>query len=587
MAHAISLVVLLLSVLPLAFSAENVTTIGKPISIPASQYWDGDDGPWSSFRIQVGTPAQQIRVLPALDQSSTLVVLPEACSTTDGSNCDSDRGFLYERNASSTWSQTGFYNLSLFLESRLGYSGAALYGNDTLQLGWEGDGLPSVTNQVIGGIVTKDFYIGMLALDPRPMNFSNFNDPQPSLMQSLRSMGTPIPTTSWSYTAGAYNLAPKIFGSLTLGGYDSTRFEPNNVTFPFGADISLDFQVAIQSITTNITDKPLLNAGIISYIDTMIPHIWLPLDSCQLFEEAFGLVWDNTTELYLMNNSLHNSLLAKNPEVVFNVGPQLSGPSVAIKMPYWNFYQTATSAYIGNSSSLYFPLKRATSDLQYVLGRAFMQSAYLSANYDRSYFNLSQALYPPSSVSQNIVPILPELVETNSTTPASASTNSSFSAGAIAGIAVGAAALIIIGVVCFLVYRRNKKRRSDPTYKKAELEGQDTQVLGGNAGPKTELDGDNTRHEIGGDSHGKTELHTGDEHVKIAEMEGQATPIFEMPAGDVQLPELESPDQIQKAELEGSTPDQKDQQPSFDTVVATPNSEPEVRRIWRLSRKAK
>ena len=545
---------------------------------------DGDDGPWSSFRIELGTPAQQIRVLPALDQSSTLVVLPEACGASDGSNCYSDRGFRYERNASSTWSQKGFYNLSLYLENRLGYSGAALYGNDTIQLGWKGDGSPSVTNQVIGGITTKDFYIGMLALDPRPMNFSSFNDPQPSLMQGLRSMSTPIPSTSWSYTAGAYNIAPKIFGSLTLGGYDSTRFEPNNVTFPLGADISLDFQVAIQSITTNLTDKPLLNAGIISYIDTMIAHIWLPLDSCQLFEEAFGLVWDNTTELYLMNSTLHNSLLEKNPEVIFNVGPQVTGASVAIKMPYWNFYQTATSAYIGNSSSLYFPLKRAADDLQYVLGRAFMQSAYLSANYDQNYFNLSQALYPASSVSQNIVPILPELTRTNSTTPASTSTKSSFSTGAMIGIAVGTAAVIIIVCVAFFLVRRRNKKHSDPTYKRSELEDQNTQIPGGSAGPETELDGGNARHEIGGDSHGKAELHTGHEHVKIAEMEGQVAPIFEMPAGDVQLPELEGPDQVQKAELEGSTPNQKGQ-PNIGMVVTPPTPEREARRTWRISRK--
>ena len=397
-------------------------------------------------------------------------------------------------------------------------------------------------------------------------------------------MSTPIPSISWSYTAGAYNLAPKIFGSLTLGGYDTTRFEPNNVTFPFGADISLDFQVAIQSITTNITDKPLLNAGIISYIDTMIAHIWLPLDSCQLFEEAFGLVWDNTTELYLMNSTLHNSLLKENPEVTFNVGPQVTGASVAIKMPYWNFYQTATSAYIGNSSSLYFPLKRAADDSQYVLGRAFMQSAYLSADYDQSYFNLSQALYPASSVSENIVPILPEPTRTNSTTPASTSTKSSFGTGAIVGIAVGVAAVIIIVCVAFfLVHRRNKKRRSDPTYKKSELEGEDTQISGGSAGPKTELDGDNARHEIGGDSHGNTELHTGYEHVKVAEMEGQVAPIFEMPAGDVQLPELEGPE-VQKAELEGSTPNQEGQ-PNITTVVTPPTPEPEARRTWRISRR--
>lgn len=34
-----------------------------PIVIPASQDFDGNDGPWSSFVIQVGTPAQNVKTL--------------------------------------------------------------------------------------------------------------------------------------------------------------------------------------------------------------------------------------------------------------------------------------------------------------------------------------------------------------------------------------------------------------------------------------------------------------------------------------------------------------------------------------------
>lgn len=39
MGLGISFVVLFISVLPFAISAENETTVGKPISVPASQYW--------------------------------------------------------------------------------------------------------------------------------------------------------------------------------------------------------------------------------------------------------------------------------------------------------------------------------------------------------------------------------------------------------------------------------------------------------------------------------------------------------------------------------------------------------------------
>ncbi|KAF2796098.1 acid protease, partial [Melanomma pulvis-pyrius CBS 109.77] len=428
---------------------------------------DGKDGPWSTFRIEVGTPSQQVRVLPASDQSTTWLVLPEACPDSAGKDCGANRGSLYKRNLSSTWEEYGSYELNTFLEERVGLKGDGLYGYETLSLGWTGDGLPSLDHQLVAGIITNDFYLGSLSLNPRPNNFTDYNNPIPSLMQGLRNTSTPIPSLSWSYTAGSFNLAPKVFGSLVLGGYDTSRFRPNEVVFPFGADISLDFQVAIQTVTTNMTDTPLLSTGIISYIDSLVSDIWLPLKTCALFEEAFGLVWDNTTQLYMLNDTLHETLLEKNPTVSFKVGPQVSGASVTIDMPYWNFYHTATSAYVGNSSGLYFPLKRAENDTQYVLGRTFLQSAHISADYERNTFNLSQALYPSSSTSSNIVAILPPSEENlpPSGGDKPSSSKSGLGTGAIAGIAVGGfVVLTIIATILFIVYRRKKKTKGDEAH---------------------------------------------------------------------------------------------------------------------------
>ena len=157
--------------------------------------------------------------------------------------------------------------------------------------------------------------------------------PIPSLLQNLRdAKDTPIPRLSWSYTAGAYNLAPKVFGSLVLGGYDSTRFEQNDLIFPFGADISLDFQVAIQRITANNSNDALLNTPIVSYIDTLVPDIWLLVEICTAFLRAFQLSYDNTTDAYFVNSSQHALNLASNPVVSFQIGPETTGKSVTINM---------------------------------------------------------------------------------------------------------------------------------------------------------------------------------------------------------------------------------------------------------------
>ncbi|ORY17393.1 aspartic peptidase domain-containing protein [Clohesyomyces aquaticus] len=548
----------LFSLSTVVVSANNVTNLGKPINVPASQFWDGRDGPWSTFRIEVGTPPQQIRVLPASTQSSTWLVLPEACNNGANKTCSTDRGTIFERHNSSSYQEYGQYSLNTFLEERVGLTAeGGLYGNDTLTLGWAGDGMPTLEHQIIAGILTPNFYIGSLALNPRAMNLTDYNNPIPSLLQSMRNMATPIPSTSWSYTAGSHNLAPKVFGSLVLGGYDSTRFKANQVVFPFGSDISLDFQVAIQEVTTSVTTGSLLNQGIISYIDTLVPDIWLPTETCKKFEEAFGLTWDDRTGLYLMNDTLHQSLLAKNPSVSFKLGPQVSGESVTIDMPYWNFYQTATTAYLGNSSSLYFPLRRAANDSQYVLGRTFLQSAYISADYERNTFNLSQALYPSSSTGSNIVAILPPLNEKAPPggTPGSSSPKSGLGTGAIAGIAVGGAVVIlVVAAVLFILYRRRKNQKTKESH---ELDDTDVQknMTHEVSGDQIKYEvGDALRHEVAGDENYKAELYAGDENQKPAEADAaNVAEIYEMPAEEPKLHEMAG-DHGVRHEMEGKSP---------------------------------
>lgn len=541
------------------------TTIGKALSIPPSQFWDGKDGPWSTFRIEVGTPRQQIRVLPSSDQSSTLLVLPEACGSGSSTNCEDSHGELYKRVDSTTWEEFGQYELNTFITKRIGLDGDGLYGYDALTLGWSGDNMPSLDNQSIAGIITKDFWIGSLALNPRPINFTNYNNPIPSLMQNLRNKSTdPIPSLSWSYTAGAFNRAPKEFGSLVLGGFDSTRFEPNSLTFPFGADISLDFQVAIQSISTDKPDTRLLSTPIIAYINTMVADIWLPQSVCEKFEEAFGLIWNDTSELYFLSETQHEKLLDSNPTVSFRVGPESSGGSVVIKMPYWNFYHTATSDMLGNgSSSLYFPLKRAANDTQYVLGRTFLQSAHLSADYERNTFNLSQALYPGTSTAQNIVAVLPPLT---ATTPGTGTGGTSggggngsgsggggggggLSTGAIAGIAVGVAILFAIaGAIIFVMWRRRKR---SPVKKTAELEDTDVQntmhhEISGDGIKHEMADGDGLKHEMQGDYDPKAELYAGGDQQKPVEADASNMVIYEMPGDHLKRSELDSQTDVSK-----------------------------------------
>ena len=422
---------------------------------------DGNDGPWSSFAVQVGTPSQNVRLLPdtsANTGTSVWVVRPEGCTSDDPSNCGDLRGFIFHPNESSTWSiqglsNNGLYDLTAYEENLLGYGGNAYYGFDNVTLGWQSDGLPELSHQVVAGYATKDFYVGSLGISPQPILFDTFNHAYPSLLTTLRNRSL-IPSSSWAYTAGAYYQEPKVYGSLTLGGYDATRFVPNNVSITFGADSSRDLLVGIQQITSDTLGTPLLSSGIYAFIDSLVPHIWLPINVCAAFEQAFNLTWNSTAELYLLTEDEHSNLVNLNANITIKLGSSAAGnDSVDIVMPYGAFDLTVSSPIV-ESPTHYFPLKRAQNDTQYTLGRAFLQQAYVIADYDRSNFSVSQALFPATSVAKNIVATLPPDVAPNQKKPP---------LGKGAMIAIIASALIGFLVTLGIIrYNRRRRRRQPP-----------------------------------------------------------------------------------------------------------------------------
>lgn len=362
--------------------------------------------------------------------------------------------------------------------------------------------------------------MGAFPLNPWPVNFTTLNQRYPSLLTNLKNQSS-IPSLTWGYTAGMYNHDPKVFGSLTLGGYDASRFTPNNVNFSMGADISRDLLVGIQTITSGSTS--LLSTPIFALIDSLVPHIWLPLSACQAFERAFGLTWNETAQLYTVNDTLHTSLTNSNPTVRFTVAPDATGgSSVAIDMPYGSF-DLVSGPSLSNvaSGTRFFPLRRANNDTQYTLGRAFLQNAYVTANYEYFNFSVQAAQYPSTSVSQRIVTLPAKgavIVEQTK--------SSGLGTGAIVGIAIGAvAAILILAAVLFFVFRKRKDKnynhvepglpmvdRKDYTPDPNVFTGY-RQELPDNQQPLHEVDGNNQYHEM--DSFGNAKPYKHNEPVEL------------------------------------------------------------------------
>jgi hypothetical protein len=168
-----------------------------------------------------------------------------------------------------------------------------------------------------------------------------------------------------------------VLGSLVLGGYDASKFASNNISFPFNEEDVRDLTVHIDGISLDNSSGPssLLPTSIPAYIDSTVPHIWLPVEACDLFEDAFGLTYDSGVELYLVNDTQHAHLLSQDLSIIFTLGNLTAGAEVNISLPYAAFDLSVSYPIVANTTR-YFPLKRAANATQYTLGRTFLQEAY-------------------------------------------------------------------------------------------------------------------------------------------------------------------------------------------------------------------
>ncbi|KAK4609809.1 hypothetical protein CLAFUR0_14591 [Fulvia fulva] len=454
-------------------------------SISPSTNFKGNDGNWSTFTIQVGTPPTFLEVLPATSGRSIWVVHPQGCEFSDQPDgCQDARGGIFSPVAevSSTWSNIGDANqfsdlnfgpeepLNSALPTNSTYAGASVLGTDLVTFGSDGGSdAPELRLQFVAAYAERVPYLGVLGLSAFNETPINRNEPYSSPLGAWNSTDR-VSSAYYGYTAGAhYRTEDDRLGSLVFGGYDASRRDLGRVvTVPFGAaNTNRSLALTVQGITlTDISQaqaidmQPLANV----LIDSVVPEIWLPETICNSFETAFGLVWNSTARMYLVSDDQHNRLTTRNASVTFSLARNSTANSTAITLPY-----AALAPFAGypllepvtNDATLqlrYFPLKRAESTNQYYLGRTFLQEAYLAVDYDREEFYVSPAKFGSGE---------PSLQQVHS--PGRDNGPSGLRGGAIAGIVVGAlAALALAGALGwwfgFKKHRQERRRRKSKSY---------------------------------------------------------------------------------------------------------------------------
>ena len=444
---------------------------------------DGNDGSWSTFWISIGTPPQTVRLLPSTTGNAVWPVLSEGCTQQDPSNCSEARGEIYHPESSTSYSDIGLFELGLLEESALGYSGNGSFGYDDIIMGMSSASSPTVTHQVVEGFATKDFYLGTIGLSPHPINISSFSNSTNSLLSSLKEQNS-IPSLSWAYTAGASYAQPPAFGSLILGGYDSSGFEPHNVTFKFGPDRNRELLVFLANVDSSLFHSA-VDVGVYALLDSLVPDLWLPENICRNFETSFGLNFNSSLNRYFVNDTTHQTLLKSDITVSLTLGGGSSGEgAVNITLPYASFDLVDNAPGIGTADqgTRYFPLRQAANTAQYTLGRAFFQNAYVIADFERSNFSVYQAVSAGFNTVQSLVPILPPSTNATQGKGSPQSGHGGLNQGMLIAVVVPVAVVsLAAGSILIWMWRRMKKLRKAPEesqpsqdeLQKPELDGRD------------------------------------------------------------------------------------------------------------------
>jgi len=327
--------------------------------------------------------------------------------------------------------------------------------------------------------------------------------------------------------------------SLTLGGVDLNRFTSNAFSFDMASGfqpvvsinaISLSSHPLSTSVTKpNWTQEPLSLLGSsqaeLFTIDSSTPFLWLPEKVCDAFALALNLTYNDTLQLYLYSNGTGPTTLTDwNMTFTFTLA-DLPGSSktVDITLPYDAFNQQLTFPFPALNASFsspavnYFPLRRASNNTQYTIGRVFLQEAYLAVDYERNNFSISQAKFANNAVTNVKLAGITRPANSIFRGPAKTSAGG-LSTGAKLGIGIGIALLVIaaVGLLFFFCFRKRRrshkgapgsldekksffKRRSNGDSKTPAAEA--TELLGDKRQPQeVPADKTNTRFELPGNA---------------------------------------------------------------------------------------
>jgi hypothetical protein len=247
-------------------------------------------------------------------------------------------------------------------------------------------------------------------------------------------------------------------------------------------DDSTELRVEIKSIRVDLNDvgAEIYPEPVEAVIDSTLPYLYLPPKLCDWFAAKYSLAYDGepsegNTGVYGTNASQDNDNFLNTKSITFALAQPGGSELTSIDFTYNSFSALASWSWgYPDAQPIFLIRKTQDSGNTAVLGRAFFQQAYVSANYENTTgtgktFNVSQAAFPDTQKA-HIISIIGER-------PAGSNGGNEISGGAIAGIVIGAvAALVIAGLFawfCFFKKQRDRKREAQKARDKPIVDGND------------------------------------------------------------------------------------------------------------------
>ncbi|KAI1440443.1 acid protease [Annulohypoxylon stygium] len=422
-----------ISPLSLPISLISYLAIFRPISAstaPVAAKWSdstfGPDGPWPAVEVTMGDD-QTIALYPGREFQSFLL-------TTD--YCNQNRTLCYAN-------QAGLYNDAQSQVDATGSTGhiqfqsgpdymAGVDVRGQLTNSW-------VDNMDFGGatianvslaLISESYMaypngqwypltVGCLGIGaPNTVNQSFSNSFGPAINASL------VPGYLWAHNTTASNsfgmhigsANPKMPGSFYFGGYDQNRIVGDVLSYQ--DDYTKD--ITLKDITIKVIDgsspwkfdslggllssgnSSITSGGLQVSVDGCSPYLSLPKSTCDAVAKNLPVTYNEDLGLYYWNTAdpKYSQIVNSASVLEFVFIGDSNTKNVSISVPFRHLNLTLTAPLVENPTQ-YFPCYTGPSK-GYTLGRAFLQDAFVGANWGSKSWWLAQAP-GPNIPSANVV----------------------------------------------------------------------------------------------------------------------------------------------------------------------------------------